>query len=131
MCFQPNSTQLPARTKGSEAENPTNPGENRTWKQQPDTHLWAVFILIGKCRWVQGRAGLAMELFPGFRDLEQPGLTLGTDPDTTKYKFGDWGSDFITALQWVRLERSGCSRGGVVPTAQDLSGKLGDLWMSR
>lgn len=65
MCLQPNSTQLPAWIKGSEAENPTNPGENRTWKQQPDTHLWAVFILIAKCRWVQGRAVLAVELFPG------------------------------------------------------------------
>lgn len=111
MCFQSNSTQIPAWIKGSEAENPTNPGENRTWKQQPDTHLWAVFILTGKCRWVQGGAGLPMELFPGFRDLEQPGSTLGADPDPTKSKFGEWGSDGITVGEAGELGvlQRGCS----------------------
>lgn len=111
MCYQPNSTHLPARIKGSEAENPTNPGENRTWKHQPDTHLWAMFILTGECRWVQEELGLpwscSLEKPRGCRDLEQPGPTMGADPDPTKYKFGGWGSDGTTALQWVRAGEVG------------------------
>lgn len=43
----------------------------------------------------------------GCRDLEQPGPTMGADPDLTKYKFGGWGSDDTTALQWVRAGEVG------------------------
>lgn len=88
-----------------------------------------MFVLTGGCREELGLPwSCSLEKPCGFRDLEQPDPTLGADPDPTKSKFGEWGSD---ALQWVRLERLGCSKGGDVPTAQDLNGKVGDSGMSR